>query len=286
MKTKMNLSDLYERAKHGTTEFPVAFYDSHHIITYQWHEEEEIIYMVEGEADYNIEGKIIHLKAGDCAFCLGKALHSMLFEENQHVHFYAILFHRSYLFNPSDVCNQFFDTSIGMKNFFSPENNTENIFIRTVKNISELMIHQKFGYQLEVKVLLTQLYSIILQHKLYDRITTQNKEKGNSNVISTIQYIHNNYSQKLSVEELASATGYSTPYFERFFKAYTGKTPVEYILLFRLKQAQSMLRNSTGSILEISILCGFTNVSYFIRTFKKHYGVTPYQYRIQHFQKQ
>lgn len=279
MKSRMNLSDLYEKAKHGTTEFPVAFYDSHHIITYQWHDEEEIIYMIEGEADYNVDGKIIHLKAGDCAYCPGRSLHSMLFDENQHVHFYALLFDRKYLFSQTDTCNHFFDADISIQNYFSPTLASDHQFIQPIQEICKLMMHQKFGYELQVKLLLIQLYSVILQNKLYSKIPKQNGKKENAGVISAIQYIHNNYSQKISIEELASATGYSTPYFERFFKAYTGKTPVEYILLFKLKQAQSMLRNSTGSILEISILCGFANVSYFIKKFKAQYGVTPHQYR-------
>lgn len=279
MKTKINLTDLYEIAKHGTPDFPVAFYDSHYIIPYQWHDEEEIIYMVEGEADYNVEGNIIHLEPGDCAFCPGKTLHSMLFEENQHVHFYALLFDRAYLFSQTDTCNRFFDSEISIQNFFSPTIPAENKFIQNIVELCDLMMHQKYGFELEIKIHLMQLYSIILQNKLYCKTPKQNTEKEKNNVISAIQYIHNNYAQKISIEELAAATGYSTPYFERFFKAYTGKTPVEYILLFKLKQAQSMLRNSTGSVLEISILCGFANVSYFIKKFKTQYGVTPHQYR-------
>ncbi len=279
MKSKINLSDLFEKTIHGTTEFPVAFYDSHHIITYQWHEEDEIIYMLEGEADYHIEGEIIHLKAGECAFCPGKSLHSMLFDENRHVHFYAILFKRTYLFDSNDVCNHYFDSSAHVQYFFSPLNEKEEAFITTIQAISKFMLHKPWGYEPEVKFLLMKLFQVIYQNQLYCKMLPKEGNPEKTSVISAIQYIHNNYARKISIDELASATGYSTPYFERFFKVYTGKTPVEYILLFRLRQAQTMLKNSTGSILEISIQCGFANVSYFIRKFKMQYGKTPHQYR-------
>lgn len=282
MKNKQNLSDLYEKSVHGTEAFPVAFYNSHHIITYQWHTEEEIIYMLEGEADYNVDGNIIHLAKGDCAFCQGKSLHSMLFDESSNIHFYAILFRKSFIMNDDDACCQYFNSQTRIQSFFSAKDNNCQEVLQCVKQLSDLMQKKKFGYELEVKLYLTFFYQLILKKKFYSIQEKPEHDKEANSIIPAIQFIHNNYTQKLLIDDLASASGYSTPYFERSFKAYTGKTPVEYILLFKLKQAQSMLRDSADSVLDICLLCGFTNESYFIRKYKEQYGLTPHQYRLLH----
>lgn len=104
----------------------------------------------------------------------------------------------------------------------------------------------------------------------------------NKNVINAIGYIHANYTRKIVIDELAAVTGYSVPYFESFFKTYTGKSPIDYIILYRLKKACEMLVKTDNTVLDIAYSCGFSNVSYFIRRFKAVYGMTPNKYRLQY----
>ena len=59
----------------------------------------------------------------------------------------------------------------------------------------------------------------------------------------------------------------------------TTKTPVEYIVLYRIERAARKLRNSQLSVTEIAFSCGFNDLSYFIKTFKNIKGVTPTKFR-------
>ena len=61
----------------------------------------------------------------------------------------------------------------------------------------------------------------------------------------------------------------------RFFKKYIGISCLEYIKNLRLENAAARLAKGENSILEISMSCGFSNLSYFYREFKKKYGMTP-----------
>jgi len=74
--------------------------------------------------------------------------------------------------------------------------------------------------------------------------------------------------------------GYNQQYFVRFFKENTGKTPVSYINSYRVYKACELFRTSDLSVLEVAYECGFENVGYFIRTFKKQMNMTPLKYKM------
>ena len=128
------------------------------------------------------------------------------------------------------------------------------------------------------KKALMDIYLTIAEKDLFesDLLPARTPQK---NILSAIEYIHTNFSRKIYIDHLAELTGYSTAYFESFFKAYMGKTPSEYIVLYRLDTAKRLLAETDMSVTEIAQNCGFANVSYFIRSFRRAYRTTPYGYR-------
>ena len=69
-------------------------------------------------------------------------------------------------------------------------------------------------------------------------------------------------------------------HFMRFFKKYTGKTCIQFIKNYRLEKAYNLLKNTDLPVTQISFDVGFSNVSYFIRSFKEKYKVTPKELRL------
>ena len=84
---------------------------------------------------------------------------------------------------------------------------------------------------------------------------------------------------KITLEKLASEIQVNPQYLCHFFKEIAGISPIQYLIRYRVNRAGEALRETTRSILEISLDCGFDNVSYFIRQFRKFTGQTPRQYR-------
>ena len=84
-----------------------------------------------------------------------------------------------------------------------------------------------------------------------------------------------------TIEDLAAANNYSVNYFRKIFKKYTGMTPLDYIINFRLRVASTFLRTTNKSVLEIAEESGFPTLSSFNRYFKKKFGTTPSQWRKQ-----
>ena len=65
----------------------------------------------------------------------------------------------------------------------------------------------------------------------------------------------------------------------RFFRGETGRTFTGYLMDYRLSYAAYLLRESSGKISDIAMNCGFNNLSYFIRSFKERYRLSPREFR-------
>jgi AraC family transcriptional regulator len=95
------------------------------------------------------------------------------------------------------------------------------------------------------------------------------------------QYIQENLSTPLSLDELAKVADISPNYFISLFHQSTGMTPHKYVLQQRVEYAKELLTHSKLALIEIAYRCGFPDQSQFTTTFRKHLGVTPGQYKRQ-----
>ncbi len=84
------------------------------------------------------------------------------------------------------------------------------------------------------------------------------------------------------VQRMIEISGKSASYLANSFRKYLGITPSQYINEKRILNATYLLENTTDSIINISIDCGFDNLSYFYKCFKRYHGVSPQQYRSNH----
>lgn len=100
------------------------------------------------------------------------------------------------------------------------------------------------------------------------------KSKSFESIKKTISYIRNNYSKKISLDELSKNAAIDKFVLSREFKKFTGQTIVEYVNNFRCQKASNYI-TSGYNISEAAQMCGFDNLSFFTKTFKKHMGILP-----------
>lgn len=98
-------------------------------------------------------------------------------------------------------------------------------------------------------------------------------------ITPAIQYIADNYSQKVSVNQLASICNMSASNFSLWFKKSTGFSLRAYMNKYRISMAKTLLLESDLNIKEISQQLGFSDISHFIRRFKSVEKMTPHKYR-------
>ena len=92
-------------------------------------------------------------------------------------------------------------------------------------------------------------------------------------------YIKLNYSEKISIKEIADQLYLSPNYLSELFKKHTGKTISEYLTEYRLEKACQLLDHAEYRVGDVSGMVGIHDGRYFSNMFKKKYGIAPSEYR-------
>ena len=102
----------------------------------------------------------------------------------------------------------------------------------------------------------------------------QNELSSIDEIKKTVNYIRNNYSRDITLQTAADIAGFSVCYFSRKFKKVTGQTFVTFLNLVRCENADRLLK-SGAKVADVCYECGFSDPSYFSRTFKNLMGYAP-----------
>jgi len=94
-----------------------------------------------------------------------------------------------------------------------------------------------------------------------------------------MEFIDENYSEQISLNEIAEHTFVSTYYISRLFKKELGKNFVEYLNEIRITKAKELLKDLRFKTYEVAELVGICDAHYFSKLFKKYEGITPSEYR-------
>ena len=95
-----------------------------------------------------------------------------------------------------------------------------------------------------------------------------------------VNFMEQNYSRELTVEEIASVCGLNRSYFSKLFREVMGCPPQEFLIRLRLSKAADRLKGTNDSIGSIAARCGYPNQLHFTRAFHKRYGVSPREWRV------
>lgn len=107
--------------------------------------------------------------------------------------------------------------------------------------------------------------------------------QSDSNRLNKVyKYLINNFQHEITLEKAASTACLSTPAFCRYFKKRTNKPFIQFLNEIRIGHACHLLVDEDDSVSKICYSCGFNNISYFIRQFRKITGYTPLQYQKNH----
>ena len=117
-----------------------------------------------------------------------------------------------------------------------------------------------------------------LVYTVAERLTSGESESSNV-LLPVLAYINANYNKEITLDHLAKKSGYSKSRFSHLFLEVTGTTPKKYQNNVRLNASCEMLLSMDKSVGEIAILCGFSDQLYYSRIFKKHFGISPREYR-------
>ena len=94
-----------------------------------------------------------------------------------------------------------------------------------------------------------------------------------------VKYLTSHFSEKISIDELASHIGISRGYLTQLVKDLTGLSPKQYLIRFRMEMAAKYLTEDNLPISQVAASCGYSDPLTFSKAFRKQYGVSPTEYR-------
>lgn len=123
--------------------------------------------------------------------------------------------------------------------------------------------------------------------KLIDQLEVFQMKTGYSeNVKKSIEYIHRNFKDNISLNDISEYIGVNSSYLSRLFKEECGKGFVEYLNFTRVEYVKRLIEDGNGRLKDIIMEAGFNNYTYFFKVFKNMMGITPAEFeetcRIKH----
>jgi AraC-like DNA-binding protein len=124
--------------------------------------------------------------------------------------------------------------------------------------------------------LLVQLFVTLWR----DRFATDAPGRSSTGRLPLVlQYLRQNCTEPIDLEQVAERFGYSPRHLRRVFREATATTPHDYLVKLRLGRAMRALRTSDASITDVALASGFSDGNYFSYTFSKQTGMSPSKYR-------
>lgn len=179
---------------------------------------------------------------------------------------------------------ELFQDLVNMECRFEGENFTKFQYVFN-KIISESALQQPYyyslisGYLYEMLIFLLRNVKGLSQPENIPEPVVSKQFKG-VDVEQLMQYIHFNYSNIISLDDLSAMAKVNKTTLISIFKDLYGTTPIRYVNSIRLQKAKELLVNTDTSVGEIAELIGFQSIHYFSRYFRSKENCTPIEYRM------
>ena len=278
--------ELKENKPHGTKDDPFSIY---HIanakrsfqIPIHWHDEFEIIYVKSGFLTVSISGENYIGKPGD-AFVVSPGNLHFMGSQTGNVDYFTFLFPLKYIsFRTDDILDD---------KLLEPLNSGHLIINPEIKDTVKEQCEQlveiygtkkeesqsKITAQIKTKIILLQFILELWKRGFIVENDTSGKNTVEKEMVS---YIQQNFTGKILLKEFGEQFHLSEKYISRYFKEHFHITISQYVTYLRLEHAKHLLQDTNIPVTEVAMQSGYQNVSYFIRSFKKMYGMSPLKYR-------
>lgn len=287
MKNFLIDENLKELTKHQTVVLPIACYETtitqhiHGYIPLHWHDEIQFVYIVKGEAIFQVNEEWITVKQGDGLFINSECLH-MAKDKNQSGCVYICLNVSPYFVLSPELFTKYVKPYIQATNlpylYIDQQKNWG-------KNILEgiLKIYQYIGqtppyYEMDITTQLTIIWKNLIDNG-FKLEYVQTETIKSQRMKQMLSWIHEHYAEKIFLEDIARAGQLSRSECCRYFKRYLKCTPVNYVVDYRIQKSLPLLQQDDCNITDVAYQVGFNSTSYFIKEFRNSMGLTPLAYK-------
>ena len=243
----------YFNYRHNTSDWFIAPSVTHFI---------DLTYCIGGTADYVVDEKKFTVGKGD-VICIPKNSHRKATSESPaEFECFAVNFFLNELVTNNEVELPFpLVTNVGI------HGNIMSLF----RQLNESWLSKHDGYIMHTRAILMMLLQRFMALLVYD----VNAFQFDPRIKKAMRYITDNFSQSITIEEVAKSVSLNPVYFGSLFKKETNTTFKDFLNKIRVNHAEDMIRTNKWNVTEAAHNCGFSDVFYFSRVFKKYKGIPP-----------
>lgn len=249
---------------------------------FHYHDFNKIIIFISGKVTYLIEGKAYRLKPWDILLVSKNEIHKPLIDSNGTYERVVIWLNTDFLEKHNrGECNLLSCFEKASSEKFNLMRLNAELLVSVKHTLNEFESEcnsKKFGSEILRNSLLLQLIvyfnRLFLGSSINEKIGDVEYDK---NIGTVLDYINENLSEDLSIQNISERFYISKYYLMHKFKIQTGYTIHNYIIQKRLIKAKELIKKGI-SITDVCIRCGFNDYSNFIRMFKKEFNVSPKGY--------
>lgn len=269
-----------EIVQHGRYSYPIL----HN------HEYIELVYVYSGRCQHFVENQTFEMKVGDLCILAPNAMHAISAYEDDAILVNIMMSQK--LFDASFL--KMMRRSLTLSEFVESvlyERKVSPYLIYPTGNdgwMHEIVLHmvkerrkKDYLYNESISLMVRQMFIHILRnYELMAIVSDPICHMQENRVVALMGYIAVNY-RSITLAQTADFFGYSRAYMSQILSKYTGKTFTALVNEEKMKNAAKLLRETRLSLTEIGVEVGCYDASHFTHKFKKIYGMTPTEYRIQ-----
>lgn len=277
--------DQMEEIEGLRNEYPYAFHHvelSKTLVPWHWHEALEFNYIVSGSVKVSTPGRTVTFSQNQGFFMNSNVLATMVNVDS------CVM--DSHLFHPILLSGHF--KSVFETKYLHPvtqnkqvdilplrgETESQRQLLQKLRKLAELQ--KEADSEFQTRNLLSEIWLLLLKELRENQQDTSGTALRNQDRILTMMaFVQDHYAEKLTLEDIAESAAISTRECLRCFRSCIRKTPMEYLLEYRIGAAGKLLEGTDLSVTEIALQTGFNSPAYFSKQFKAITGKTPNSFR-------
>lgn len=244
---------------------------------FNWHNEIELFWLIDGEIEVNVSGVTNLLKATDMMVINSNYGHATFALKADSTAMRLYIEPEFFTSQGIELNQKVFalDTTANKLNPLYDE-------LRYALASLFLLLQEASTNQIRVNHLFYTIGDVLTNFLVADTHARGISSGQKNHTLTEItKYIDANFRKEMSLDTLATKFNYSSTYLSKLFKSELGINFYEYLTRFRLQHAVRQLTDSDEKIVEIAYDNGFSDIRAFNKMFRKHFGLTPTEYRSQ-----
>lgn len=249
-----------------------------------WHLEYEIIYVHAGRVYCKVNEKEYLLEAGDCLFINSNMVHMFWPKDEEDCRYSAVGFTPKLLAHTDSLVREKYVDQItecaALDSFLlRAQEEWQQDMLYHLMRAENIWFEQDDCQELKIMSHIFHFWSTFYEHTKH--YLDRKRLSGGKDVKlkDILLYLHSHYTEKITLDGLARATGMSKSSCNHIFKAYMKESVFDYLLRYRIDMSLPMLLKNDMSITEIALGVGFSGASYYTEIFRRYKYMTPQEYK-------